>query len=66
MYSSGCDGLDSRHRVGIDEAVVRVSAELSVSVWSQSNECSQVSSTALSHSRCFDNMFNLRDLVAAL
>ena len=41
MYSSACDDLDTRH-VGIDEAVITVSSQLSVSVWSQSDQCYEV------------------------
>jgi len=37
--SSECES--GRH-VGVDEAVVTVSSALTVKVWSQSNECSQV------------------------
>ena len=42
MYSHECDDVDSPG-VGIDEALVTVTSELNVSVWSQSDECSQVS-----------------------
>jgi len=41
MYSSGCDGIQS-DSIGVDEALVTISSELSVSVWSQSTECWQV------------------------
>jgi len=41
MYSSACDDLDARH-LGIDEAVITVSSELSVSIWSQSDQCYEV------------------------
>jgi len=44
MYlTSACDDhIFSTDNVGIDEAVVTLSSELSVSVWSQSVECYQV------------------------
>ena len=41
MYSSACDDVEAGH-LGIDEAMITVSSQLSVSVWSQSDQCYEV------------------------